>query len=159
MKRGEVHVLADISNALLHRLRAVIQAQDVDSAHSLNSFLNYILASLMSPQIGRNQSDLAPFLTDELLSLESVFLFVGSIDDGGVGTLHGIEDGDCSADTAVTSGDEGLHARELAGRFVELVAAVSGGELVVDRIRTLHFVLFAWGRLVGYRDFMAWRIC
>lgn len=75
-------ILAQLSNCILHHLKAVIQNQDVDPSHCLRSLFHYILASLVAPQVCLDKVDLASFLSDELLCLLGVFLFFWRVHNG-----------------------------------------------------------------------------
>jgi hypothetical protein len=119
----------------------VIQDQDVDASHVFNGRVHNIFASLPALEICLLQMKLPAFLLDELLSLLSISLLLGRVNDGGLCTLHRIQDGHCPSNATITTRDEGLQPLKLASGFVGLVAAIRGRELVIDRRLTRQLVL------------------
>jgi hypothetical protein len=150
--------LRHIRNRLLHHLEAMVQHQDVDSAHSLQGFPNHILARLMASQICRDEMHFPALLLHQTLRVSRVLLFLRQIDNCALRSLHGIQDCDGTPNAAVAACDEGFSPCELAGCEVGLVATCGSWELVVDRLFAGHLVLQARGLvLVRDGDFVAWR--
>jgi hypothetical protein len=95
---------------------------------------------------------LATVCLDLLLGLLGVCLLDLEVGDQAVGALHGVQNGNGTTNAGVTSGDDGLHALELASGLVLLETPVTGREVLVDSIRTLHVALKTRRLLVSDRD-------
>lgn len=101
---------------------------------------------------------LSSFLTDQLLCLLSVFLLFRGVDNGGIGTFHGVKNCYGSADTAVSSGDESFLTSKFASCFVGLIPSIVCGKLIIDGIWTSQLVLFARRILMRDRGLMTLRL-
>lgn len=120
--------IMDIINSLLH---SMIIEQNPDRAHLLHRSINDLLARLLALQVRLVNITLNTMFLDLGLRVVGVLLLGGEVRQEDVGALHGHEDGGGTADPAVAAGDDGFFALQLAGGFVELVAAVFGGEVRV----------------------------
>lgn len=138
------NLLRQVLNILDHHLESSVVEEDINLTHLLQRSLDDGLAVLHVGQVGGEEVALLSTLLNLLLRLLSVALFVGKVGNQAVGALHGEEDRGRAADTRVSSGDDGLLALELAGRLVELVTAIFGGDLVVDGLLALELGLDTW---------------
>jgi hypothetical protein len=126
--------------------------KDVDGAHLVESRVDDLLAVLLLLEIALDQVALAAVCLNLLLGLLCVGLLDLEVGDQAVSALHGVQDGNSTTNTGVSSGDDGLHALELAGGLVLLETAVAGGKVLVDSIRTLHVALKTRRLLVSDGD-------
>jgi len=138
--KGE-YALGQVLDVLNHHLVRSVIHQDVDLTHRLQRLVNDLLAVLPLRQVRREQVALAALLLDQPLRLLRVALLLRQVHDEAVGALHGVEHSGGTSDAAVTARDDGFLAFELAGSFVELLAAIFGGNVVVLGRGTLHLGL------------------
>lgn len=140
-------LLGEILDVLDHVLVGGVVDEDVDGTHLLEGSVNDLLAVLLLLEVDLEQVALAAVRLDLLLGLLCILLLDLEIGNQAVGTLHGEEDSNGTANTGVASSDDGLLALKLAGGLVELEAAILSGDVLVDRIRTL-LLLLETGRLL-----------
>jgi hypothetical protein len=145
-------LLGKILDILNHVLVGSVVDKNVDGTHLLKSGIDNFLAVLLLLEVALDQVALAAICLDLLLGLLCILLLDFEVGDQAVGALHGVQDGDGAADAGVASGDDGLHALELAGGLVLLETTVAGREVLVDGIGTLHVTLKTRRLLVSDGD-------
>lgn len=151
--KGELPLLlGKILDILDHVLVGGVVDKDVDGTHLLEGRVDDLLAVLLLLEIALDQVALAAVCLNLLLGLLCIGLLDLEVGDQAVGALHGVQDGNSTANAGVSSGDDGLHALELAGGLVLLETAITGGKVLVDSIRTLHVALKTRRLLVSDGD-------
>lgn len=125
-------LLRTVGDVLLHHLGAVVEHQDVDGAHELSGLIGNSLALLLVLQVRLDEVELATLLLDETLGLLSILLLLWEVDNGGLGSLHGVENGNGTSDTRVSTGDQSFAAHELLCSNIWLESSVDGWELIID---------------------------
>lgn len=96
----------------------------------LDSLVNDLLAVLLRLQVNGESVALLALLLDQLLCVLCVLFFFGEIRNEAVGSLHGEQNGDGTANTGISSSDDGALALELASCLVLLGTALGGGKLI-----------------------------
>jgi hypothetical protein len=129
---GIIHLLVKILDLGNHVLICVVVDKNVNCAHLLQRLVDNLLAVLAVLQVSCECVALGALLLNQLLGLLCILLLLGQVGNEAVGTLHGVKDGCCAANTRVTTSDDGLLALQLASSLVELLAAIGCGEVVVD---------------------------
>jgi len=150
-------ILREVGNAVDHVLVRCVVDKDVDGAHSRHGLLHELLAIVLFGDIGGVEVDLAADLLDLLLGLLGIRLFFGQIVDETLCAFHGEQDSDGPADTGIPASDKCFLSLELAGRFVDLVATIFGGDLFGCGGRTFHFGLESRLFEVMSRNLMTWK--
>ena len=148
--------LGQVGDVLPHHLIRGIVDEDIKAAQRRHSLIHNSLAVLLRGEVRGVEDAPAAVLLDQALGFLRVVFFRGQVGDEAVGALHGEQHGDGAPDSRVAARDDRLLARELAGRFVRLEAAVFGGDVFVDGLGPFHLALESWGGLVGDRDLVAW---
>ena len=144
VERRQPLLLGQARDVVVPRLlHSVVQHQHVNPPHRPQHLVHHLPAGRLRPQVHGVQVTAGPCGLDARTRLLRVRLLRGQVRNEDVGALHGVEDGGGAADAGVAAGDEGLFARELAPRLVDLVAAVLGGDVLGFRLRALHAVLEA----------------
>lgn len=135
-----------------HVLVGMVVDEDVDGSHLLHGSVDDFLAFFLLLEVDLDEVAGLTVLLDLLLGLLGILLLDLEVGNQAVGALHGEHDGNRTTDAGVASGDDGLLALQLASGLVELVAAVLGGNVLVDGIRALHIFLDTRGLLVRHGD-------
>lgn len=125
-------LLRAVGDVLLDHLGAVVKNQDVDSAHQLSGLIGDGLALLLVLEVRLNEVELATLLLDKTFGLLGILLLLWEVDNGGLGSFHGVEDSNGTSDTRVSTSDQSLAAHELLCSNIWLESAVDGWELVID---------------------------
>ena len=140
---AEPLVLAQLGDAVDHVLIAGVVDEDVDRAHARDRFVDQFPAVARLRDVRRVQVDFPPVLFHLLLRLLRVRLFLRQVVDQTLRAFHRVQDRDRPSDPRVPPRDDRFFAFELAGRFVDLVAAVFGGDVLAFGVRTFHVRLSA----------------
>lgn len=114
-----------------HVLVCSVVDEDVDGAHLLQSGVDNLSAILLLLEVDLDEMAFGTVLLDLLLSLLSVLLLDLKVGNQAVGSFHGEHDGDGTANSRVSTGDDCLLAFELASSLVELVASIFGREVLI----------------------------